>query len=60
MSKFSIYLEEIIRRSGEPISRIAKNAGLERTSIHKALKDERILSYSALKKINSIFSVNNF
>lgn len=57
MSKFSIYLEEIIRRSGEPISRIAKNAGLERTSIHKALKDERILSYSALKKLTQYFQL---
>lgn len=57
MSKFSIYLEEIIRRSGEPISRIAQNAGLERTSIHKALKDERILPYSALKKLTQYFQL---
>ena len=57
MSKFSIYLEEIIRKSGEPISRIAKNAGLERTSIHKALKDERILPYSSLQKLAQYFQL---
>ena len=57
MSKFSIYLEEIIHKSGEPIARIAKNAGLERTSIHKALKDERILPYSSLKKLIQYFQL---
>lgn len=57
MSKFSTYLGEIIRRSGEPIARIAKNAGLERTSIHKALKDERILPYSSLKKLIRYFQL---
>lgn len=57
MSKFSIYLEELINRSGEPIARIAKKAGLERTSIHKALKDERILPYSSLKKLIQYFQL---
>lgn len=57
MSRFSTYLGEIIKRSGEPIARIAKNAGLERTSIHKALKDERILPYSSLKKLIQIFQL---
>lgn len=57
MSKFSIYLGEIIKRSGEPIARIAKNAGLERTSIHKALKDERILPYASLKKLIRYFQL---
>ena len=51
MSKFSAYLKELLDGQGESISRIAKNAGLERTSIHKALKDERLLSYTALKKL---------
>ena len=51
MSKFSEYLKEILSRQEESIAGIAKNAGLERTSIHKALKDERILSYTALKKL---------
>lgn len=57
MSKFSTYLGEIIKRSGEPIARIAKNAGLERTSIHKALKDERILPYASLKKLIQYFQL---
>lgn len=57
MSKFSAYLSEIIKRSGEPIARIAKNADLERTSIHKALKDERILPYSSLKKLIRYFQL---
>lgn len=57
MSKFSSYLNEIIKRSGEPIARIAKNAELERTSIHKALKDERILPYSSLKKLIRYFQL---
>ena len=57
MSKFSLCLDEIIKRSGEPIARIAKNAGLERTSIHKALKDERVLPYSSLKKLIQYFQL---
>ena len=51
MSKFSVYLKELLDKRGEPIARIAKNAGLERTSIHKALKDERNLSYNALRQL---------
>lgn len=51
MSKFSVYLRTLLDKSGEPISRIAEKAGVERTSIHKALKDERILSYVALKRL---------
>lgn len=51
MSKFSVYLRTLLDKSGEPIARIAEKAGVERTSIHKALKDERILSYVALKRL---------
>lgn len=51
MSKFADYLRELLDQRGEPIARVAKNAGLERTSIHKALKDERLLPYTALKKL---------
>ncbi|MCD7763207.1 MAG: hypothetical protein LUI14_08415 [Lachnospiraceae bacterium] len=51
MSKFSMYLKELLDQRGEPIARIAKNAGLERTSIHKALKDERILPYTSLNQL---------
>lgn len=52
MSKFAAYLKELLDQRGEPISRVAKNTGLERTSIHKALKDERLLPYTALKKLS--------
>ena len=57
MSKFSSLLEKFISRSGEPLARIAKNAGVERTSIHKALKDERILPYSSLNKLIQYFQL---
>lgn len=51
MSKFSAYLQSLIDRNGESISQIAKNTGIERTSIHKALKDERNLSEDSLKQL---------
>ena len=51
MSKFSVYLKQLLDERGEPIARIAKNAGLERTSIHKALKDERVLPYTSFKQL---------
>lgn len=51
MSKFSVYLKGILNQRGEPISRIAKNTGLERTSIHKALNDERLLPYTSLRRL---------
>ena len=49
MSKFSVYLKELFDQRGEPIARVAKTLGIERTSIHKALKDERILPYTAVR-----------
>ena len=45
MSKFSIYLKNLIEDSGESISFIARSIEAERTSIHKALTDERIAFY---------------
>ncbi|MBS6194158.1 MAG: helix-turn-helix transcriptional regulator [Clostridiales bacterium] len=51
MSKFSVCLKKILEKRGEPIARVAEKAGVERTSIHKALKDERILSYVSLKQL---------
>ena len=51
MSKFSVYLKELLDQRGEPIARVAKNVGIERTSIYKALKDERTMPYTALKKL---------
>lgn len=57
MSKFSVYLKELLDQRGEPIARVAKNIGIERTSIHKALKDERILSYTAVKQLARYFQL---
>ncbi len=51
MSKFSIYLKNQIEKRKEPISSIARSIGAERTSIHKALKDERILSYKVVQAL---------
>lgn len=53
MSKFSSFLKIKLDERGEPIAQVARNAGLERTSIHKALKDERTLSYASLKKLTA-------
>ncbi|MDI9241140.1 hypothetical protein [Fusibacillus kribbianus] len=51
MSKFSDYLEYLINRNGEPISTLARGAHVERTSIHKAMTGERILSYKSAQKL---------
>lgn len=48
MSKFSTYLKYLIEESGESISFIARSIGAERTSIHRALKDERVLPYKVV------------
>ncbi len=48
MSKFSDYLKYLIDASGESISFIARSIDVERTSIHKALKDERVLPNRAV------------
>ncbi len=45
MSRFSDYLTKLIKQRKEPISSIARNSGVERTSIHKAMTGERVLSY---------------
>ena len=58
MSRFSDYLRQLIEERGEPISQIAKKAGLERTSIHKALNDERILPYISVKKLERYFQLS--
>ncbi len=47
MSKFSEYLKLLIDSSDESISSIARSIGAERTSIHKAIKGERILPSKA-------------
>lgn len=58
MSKFSNYLRHLINDSGESISSLARNIGAERTSIHKALSDERILSYKTIQSLARHFNLS--
>lgn len=58
MSKFSIYLKRLIADSGESISSLARTIGAERTSIHKALADERILSYKTVQALARHFNLS--
>lgn len=51
VSQFSTYLKLLLDECGEPIARVARGAGAERTSIHKALKDERTLPYAAVRSL---------
>ena len=57
MSKFSIFLKNLIEESGESISFIARSIEAERTSIHKALTDERILSYKVVQALARHFNL---
>lgn len=57
MSKFSIFLRNLIEDSGESISYIARSIEAERTSIHKALTDERILSYKVVRALARHFNL---
>lgn len=58
MSKFSTYLKRLIADSGESISSLARKIGAERTSIHKALADERILSYKTVQALARHFNLS--
>lgn len=51
MSKFSEYLKSLIEQNGETVASLARNAGIERTSIHKAITGERNLSYKSAKRL---------
>ena len=51
MSKFSNYLKTLIENSGESIAFLSRTLNIERTSIHKALSDERILPYSSVQSV---------
>lgn len=57
MSKFSTYLR-LIATVGENISSLARTIGAERTSIHKALADERILSYKTVQALTRHFNLS--
>ncbi|MCD7830575.1 MAG: hypothetical protein LUG58_09100 [Clostridiales bacterium] len=55
MSKFSSHLKHLIESSGETISSVARDIGAERTSIHKALTDERVLPYRVVQALAGHF-----
>lgn len=57
MSKFSNYLKSLIENSGESITFISKQLNIERTSIHKALADERILPYPSVQALAQHFKL---
>lgn len=52
MSLFGEYLNQIIRSREVSISRLAREAGVERTAIHKALNGDRILPYPAVESLS--------
>ena len=57
MSRFSDYLRRLIDKSDETISSISRCIGAERTSIHKALSDERILPYKVVQELAGHFNL---
>ncbi len=57
MSKFSEYLRRMIKKNGESVSSVSRSIGAERTSIHKALADERILSYKVVQNLARHFNL---
>ncbi len=58
MSKFSDYLSRLIDESGESIAALSRSVGVERTSIHKALTDERKLPYKAVQALADHFRLS--
>ncbi|MEI3240455.1 MAG: hypothetical protein V8S32_10750 [Lachnospiraceae bacterium] len=58
MSKFSHYLKNLIDQSGESIASVSRSTGAERTSIHKALSDDRILSYKTVQALARHFNLS--
>ncbi len=52
MSMFSEYLLQLIQVRAISISKLSRDSGVERTAIHKALADERILPYRAVDMLS--------
>lgn len=52
MSLFGEFLNQMIRSREISISRLARDAGVERTAIHKALNGDRILPYPAVESLS--------
>lgn len=51
MSMFSEYLRFLIQSRNVSISKLSKESGVERTSLHRVLTGERVLSYQALQPL---------
>lgn len=52
MSMFSEYLQKLIQSRKISISALSRDSGVERTVIHKALTDTRVLSYQAVEALS--------
>ncbi|MCD8222306.1 MAG: hypothetical protein LUD07_09060 [Clostridiales bacterium] len=55
MSRFSNYLKNLLSENNEPIASVARSIHAERTSIHKALSDERVLPYRVVHALANHF-----
>lgn len=49
--EFSEYLRELIKKNDLTISALARQTGIERTTLSKAVSGQRILPYHALDRI---------
>ena len=60
MSQFSEVLKSLISASGISIYKLAKDAGVDRTLIHKALTDERMPSAEFVAKVSDALLLSPF
>ena len=58
MTEFGDFLKKQIENTGESISAVARGAGVERTTLHKAISGERTLSYIAMRKLMNYFHMS--
>lgn len=58
MTEFGDFLKKQIENTGESISAVARGAGVERTTLHKAISGERTLSYIAMQKLMNYFHMS--
>ncbi|MCC8127450.1 MAG: hypothetical protein LIO92_08630 [Clostridiales bacterium] len=58
MSRFSNYLKNLLNQNNEPIASVARSIHAERTSIHKALSDERTLPYWVVHALANHFHLS--
>ncbi len=58
MSKFSIYLKQLLNKNNESIASVSRSIHAERTSIHRALNDERVLPYPVVQALATYFQLS--